>query len=1207
MSKRFMFLLFATALVAVPAHAEFWSISDLDMVYDKQEDVSPPVYLLEGFTFPDYDIPGSLLVVGESTGVVNVNDEAGRQDITLADNFDLNDFAPRNGANPPEIRTVNFGGSPTWQDTNGDQFDFFIFEAGGNDEFALQAILPGGVLGQKIVVPASQWDDLGGEPEPDLQRSPGPNNNQQINGIAWKITDMVDENGDPLTNESVIEGLIFTSPGMDPSCICAVKGTPFASGPQPADGAILDTVCPILQWSPGLGATSEEVYFSTILEEVENTDASALLTTTTQAVANVCTPGTPYADGLAPATYYWRVVSTTDAQETKAGPVWSFMVLSGEATNPMPADGGLYVPLDTNFSWTAGADALIHYVYLETDLDALANATQADAVPASEPTYDPGALEPDTTYYWRVDEFTAAGVTTPGQVWTFSTPPTGEGGLKAEYFEGVEPLIGVPVVTRTDPQIEFDWANEAPDPALDQAQFSARWKGEISIPADGTYTFITRSNDGSRIFVNDQLVVEDWGTHAARDTAGSITLEAGAYPIAVEYFQEGGGAEMSISWESELIPRQIVPSVALAPVVRARLLFPADEATNVNQAPLLQWEEAAPEAEHEVYLGTDEAAVEAADTGATDVFMGRQAETFYFASLEPDTTYYWRIDEVIAGDPESPIKGHVWSFTTAPYPVVDDFENYTDNEGQRIFDVWLDGWEDNTNGSIVGNETPPYAEQDIVHSGQQAMNMMYDNSEAAVSTATRTFDAVQDWTGEDVLTVWYRGVAPLGDFAYDAEQQEYTITGSGNGIDGNSDGFRFVYATLTGDGSITARLESMGRPADWAVAGVMIRDTLEPGSPMAISGVRATGQAFVRWRDLPDAPLSGTVEEPPFPATIVIPHYVRLTRNGDTFQAAHSSDGVNWDDTGDSFSVGMGQEVHIGLAVSADVGAGSTATNTAVFTNVDTTGTVSPAGPFLGLQDIGITGNSPEPFYVIVDDSAGGQAIITHPDGPDAIVTNTWTAWPIELADIAAEGVNLNRVSGLTVGVGNPGGAASDATGTLYIDDIRLMSVSDLPPVVSVAPPTAVEITGDDGMVLSINELDVANLALATTTSDFEKHADHPAVDADDFDLSTYASLDEAGVVTMTFPAPVSTIFIIERGANDEGLIQPVDAAGEPVGGVQTFAKSDWFKPGISINGQDAGAIAITAEVPISGIQILPLPDGVTGLDPASVSGITAE
>ncbi len=1206
MGKRMMGLLIcATALMAVPVQAEFWAISDLDLVLDKNTDASPPQYWLKGFTFPDHDIALEDLVVGESTGVVNVDDEAGRRDITLADNLELNDFAPRNGANPPEITTINFGGSPTWQDTNGaDKFDFFIFEAGGNDEFTVQAVLPGGVLGQKVVVPASKWKDLGPEPRPDINRTPGPNNNQPIHGIAWKITDLLDADGNALANDTVIEGLVFTSPGMDPSCICAVRGTPFASAPDPANGATISKICPVLMWVQGMGAASEEVYFSASMAEVENLDATALLATASQGHAAVCVPGGPYADGLAPGTYYWRIVTTTTAQETMPGPIWSFHLIGATAFDPAPVEGALFVDPDADLSWSAGAEALFHNVFIGTDFDTVANATEG-AIPTVEPTYDPGTLQAGTTYYWRVDEFDGVN-TAKGDVWSFTTAPAGEGGLKADYFTGEFYLFGDPVASRVDAQIDFDWGQVAPDPAVDREQFSARWKGEIQIPADGVYTFIIRSNDGSRIYVNNELVAEDWSSHTARDSAGTIDLEAGQYPIAVEYYQNGGGAEIEVLWQSDLITRQTLPSAVLVPVVRARLIYPAMEAVNISQSPRLRWETAAPDATHRVFLGEDAAAVDAADTGTTGIYKGEQEASTYLAQgLEPGKTYYWRVDEVIPGDPQSPVKGHLWSFTVAEFIVVDDFENYTDETPDRIYEVWADGYEIDENGSQVGNDEAPFAEQEVVHSGKQALNMRYDNSTAASSNAKRTFTVAQNWTANEVeaLAVWFKGQAPVGAFSYDADKEKYTVTGSGNGVDGVSDGFRFVYKTLTGNGTVTALIESIERPSDWATASVMIRETLEPGSVMATCGFRSTGQGFLRWRTFAGSDLSGTSEEPPFPATFVLPHWFRLTRQGNQFTAEHSSDGTTWEPIGDTVMVTMGQSVYVGLAVSSDTADADRITNTAVFSNVAVAGTVDAAGPFENVKDIGQAGNGPENFYVTVE-SGAASATINHPDGPEAIVTNDWTRWLIDLEDIAAQGVNLNAVSAMTIGLGNPAGGGD---GILYVDDIRLLDAAFLPSGLTVAPLDSAEITGDDGMVLAINGIDANDLIVGTTTTDFEDFGDHPATDADDLDLSTYASLDDSSYIKMLFAIPVSMVFIIERGANDQGFIQPLDAEGNPAGGMVSFAKSDWFKPGLKVSGQNAGGIAITAETPIYGIQILPPTDGNIGLDPASVSGVPAE
>jgi len=108
----------------------------------------------------------------------------------------------------------------------------------------------------------------------------------------------------------------------------------------------------------------------------------------------------------------------------------------------------------------------------------------------------------------------------------------------------------------------------------------------------------------------------------------------------------------------------------------------------------------------------------------------------------------------------------IWRSTEAFYLTVDDFESYNDLDpndpkSNRIFDTWLDGYYNpETNGSVVGYENPPYAEQCIVHGGRQSMPYSY-NTFFKFSRAERVLSPPQDWTEEHigVLSLWFRGVA----------------------------------------------------------------------------------------------------------------------------------------------------------------------------------------------------------------------------------------------------------------------------------------------------------------------------------------------------------------------------------------------------------------------------------------------------------------
>jgi hypothetical protein len=134
-------------------------------------------------------------------------------------------------------------------------------------------------------------------------------------------------------------------------------------------------------------------------------------------------------------------------------------------------------------------------------------------------------------------------------------------------------------------------------------------------------------------------------------------------------------------------------------------------------------------------------------------------------SLDLGQTYYWKINEVNLAETPTTSEGEVWNFATREFIVIDDFESYndldpTDSESNRIFNAWIDGYEQPTNGSLVGYENPPFTEQGIVHGGDQSMPFFFSNTGgAANSEAELTLSPAQDWTqnGVKTLSLWFRG------------------------------------------------------------------------------------------------------------------------------------------------------------------------------------------------------------------------------------------------------------------------------------------------------------------------------------------------------------------------------------------------------------------------------------------------------------------
>ncbi|HEY4079815.1 MAG TPA: glycoside hydrolase family 3 C-terminal domain-containing protein [Burkholderiaceae bacterium] len=123
-----------------------------------------------------------------------------------------------------------------------------------------------------------------------------------------------------------------------------------------------------------------------------------------------------------------------------------------------------------------------------------------------------------------------------------------EGPLKREIFDGME-LQGPVRDTKQVKKIAEDWTGHAPAKGLTPNKFSARWTGKIVAPKTADYTFVVSSDDGSRVFVDDQLVVDFWSDHGLASKQGTLHMEAGTtHQLRVEYMQDGGDAVMRFGW-----------------------------------------------------------------------------------------------------------------------------------------------------------------------------------------------------------------------------------------------------------------------------------------------------------------------------------------------------------------------------------------------------------------------------------------------------------------------------------------------------------------------------------------------------------------------------------------------------------------------------------------------------------------------------------
>ena len=153
-------------------------------------------------------------------------------------------------------------------------------------------------------------------------------------------------------------------------------------------------------------------------------------------------------------------------------------------------------------------------------------------------------------------------------------------GLTGQYYNDPDTgaRFGTLVFTRTDATVNFTWGNDSPGPGVNIDKFSVRWTGQVLAPVTGNYTFSTVSNDGVRLWVNGQLVINNWTVHGTTtNTSAAIALVAGVkYAITMEYFDNAGWGVAKLLWAYPGQAQTVIPQSRLYPAV-----------ASPNQAPVV--------------------------------------------------------------------------------------------------------------------------------------------------------------------------------------------------------------------------------------------------------------------------------------------------------------------------------------------------------------------------------------------------------------------------------------------------------------------------------------------------------------------------------------------------------------------------------------------------------------------------------------------
>ncbi len=593
-----------------------------------------------------------------------------------------------------------------------------------------------------------------------------------------------------------------------------------AQNPYPEHESSYGDTSVNLTWIPGPNAPtvdSYQIYFSNNWADVnEGAPAADKGTSNTESYF--------VSELIQGETYYWRI-DTVIGADVYRGNIWKFVVVPVNAYKPDPDTGAEYVSVEPVLSWQAGTGAVQgHVVFLGDSFDDVNNAPVAMSGPAPFQTYITDSadsnwapaevgldlLETSTTYYWRIDEVESTSPLTihKGEVWSFTTVPfKGLGSITRQLYEGtsgntIDDLLNDPNYPDNPSSTGYLTSFEAPHMAI--SQYGSRVYGWLYVRNAGEYTFWIASGENSQLWFGDHPSTasiiafvdgeegregwtqpREWDKYPEVQQSDPMFLQGDGslYYIMVLHKKDWGYDNLSVAWSGPDSDgtREIIPGTSLIPFDQVTLVAasgpsPRNGAIDVYRDSILNWVPGEYAAKHDVYFGTDEEAVKNATQTSPEykITYDIGSESYDPGTLELNTTYYWRIDEVNEANPDGPWLGKVWSFTVGNFLVVDDFEAYNDispgEEGSnRIYLTWTDGFDNPAaNGSTMGYPNPNFSddehfvETEIVHGGSQSAPILYDNTTARISEVSVNTDDLaigRDWAsdGPERLSLWIYG------------------------------------------------------------------------------------------------------------------------------------------------------------------------------------------------------------------------------------------------------------------------------------------------------------------------------------------------------------------------------------------------------------------------------------------------------------------
>ncbi len=458
-----------------------------------------------------------------------------------------------------------------------------------------------------------------------------------------------------------------------------------------------------------------------------------------------------------------------------------------------PAAGATDVLRDEAvLEWLAGEFANTHNVYLSTDPDAVvggaAEALVAEGLPLEQTAYDPGRLDFDRTYYWRVDEVGAEPnlAVSPSKIVSFTIE------AKALALDSIAGATASSADVDSGPEKTIDGSGltggaHGTDLATmwltDMEDVDGRW---IQYDLGGMYSLhqmkVWNHNSQTEAFLG-------YGIKEAKievSSDGETWTEVGI----VEIPQASGspdytGSDVDLSGAmGQYVKITAVSNYSILGLTqaglsevqfsyiptKARELSPADGTTIDGIDATLSWRAGRLAALHEVMFDADKQAV--IDNNA--VVAATEELSYDLMDLDLASAYFWKINEVNEAETPAVHEGDVMTFITPEARVLDDMEMYAVEDGLYIWQWWADGLGHDDNGSVVGNGDAPEYEE--VYEGAQSMPMTYDNA-APVSEATATFDPALNLTAgnPESLDLYFKGIPYEFNGYYSADGVDWTL------------------------------------------------------------------------------------------------------------------------------------------------------------------------------------------------------------------------------------------------------------------------------------------------------------------------------------------------------------------------------------------------------------------------------------------------